>query len=103
MKITIKILLCDQTAPVGKLADAEVHFDGGLLDGLKLVGFAVWMRRDGNGCNVTFPSRPFVVHGDRRSFPLLRAVSNPNSQDPLREAILQAYADCEREPDRLAS
>jgi hypothetical protein len=76
MKITIKILLCDKTAPVGKLADAEVHFEGGELDDLKLVGFAVWMRRDGNGCNVTFPSRPFVLHGDRRSFALLRSVGN---------------------------
>jgi hypothetical protein len=103
MKITIKILLCDKHAPVGKLADAEVHFEGGELDELKLVGFAVWMRRDGNGCNVTFPSRQFMVHGDRRSFALLRSVGNPNSQNAIREAILQAYADCEREPDRLAS
>ena len=31
----------------GKLADAEIHFTGGELDGLKLVGFAVWQRRDG--------------------------------------------------------
>ena len=41
MKITIRILLCDKTAPVGKLADAEVHFEAGKLDELKLMGFAV--------------------------------------------------------------
>ena len=61
------------------------------------------MRRDGNGCNVTLPSRQFVVHGDRRSFSLLKSVGNPNSQNAIREAILEAYTDCEREPDRLAS
>lgn len=103
MKITIKILLCDQTAPVGKLADAEVHFTGGAFDDLKLVGFAVWMRRDGNGCNVTFPSRQIIVHGERRSFPLLRTVRDPNAPSVLRDLILQEYADCEREPTRVAS
>ena len=46
------------------------------LAGLKLVGFAVWERRDGLGHNVTFPARQFIVHGDRRNFALLRAVGN---------------------------
>ena len=31
-----------RTNPPGKLADAELHFTHGVLDGLKLVGFAIW-------------------------------------------------------------
>ena len=53
--ITIKILKTNGHSAAGKLADAEIHFTGGELDGLKLVGFAVWQRRDGKGQNVSFP------------------------------------------------
>ena len=66
--ITIHILKTNGHSAPGKLADAEIHFTGGELDGLKLVGFAVWQSRDGLGENVSFPSRQFTVHGDRRSF-----------------------------------
>ena len=48
--------------------DADLHFTGDPLDGLKLIGFTVWARRDGKGQNVTFPARQFTVHGERRSF-----------------------------------
>jgi hypothetical protein len=70
--ISIHILRTNGQAALGKLADAEIHFNGGELDGLKLVGFAVWKSRDGQGEDVSFPSRQFVVHGERRSFSLLR-------------------------------
>ena len=77
MKTIVKILRNDRPFSAGKLADAEVHFIGGDLDGLKLIGFGVWTRRDGNGHSVTFPARPFVVHGERKHFALLRAVDDP--------------------------
>ena len=91
METTVKILPNDHGTPPGKLADAELHFTDGPLDGLKLVGFAVWARSDGNGRNVTFPTRQFTVHGERRSFSLLRAVMDPTAQDRLRDLVLQAY------------
>ena len=91
MKTTVKILPNDHGTPAGKLADAELHFTGGELDGLKLIGFAVWTRRDGNGQNVTFPARQFTVHGERRSFSLLRAVEDPSAQERVRDLVLQAY------------
>jgi hypothetical protein len=91
MKVTVKILRTDRPTSAGKLADAEIHFDGGELDGLKLIGFAVWQRRNGNGEVVTFPARPFTVHGERRNFALVRAIDDPNAQDRLRELVLQAY------------
>lgn len=91
--ITIKILSADPHSAAGKLADAEIHFDGGELDGLKLVGFAVWRKRDGNGQNVSFPSRQFTVHGERRTFSLLRWIAKRNAQERLENLVLQAYAD----------
>ena len=79
----------------GKLADAELHFTEGVLEGLKLVGFGVWERRTGVGRNVTFPSRQYTVNGERRSFTLLRPITDATAQDRIREAILEAYAEDE--------
>ena len=99
MDMTVKILHNDHGTPPGKLADAEVHFTGGDLDGLKLVGFAGGTRRDGNGQNVTLPSRPFTVHGDRRSFALLRTIADPLALDRVRDIVLQAYLAQPQESD----
>ncbi len=90
--ITIQILKTNGHSAPGKLADAEIHFTGGELDGLKLVGFAVWRRRDGRGQNVSLPSRHFTVDGDRRSFSLLRWIAKRNAQERLEHLLLQAYA-----------
>jgi hypothetical protein len=40
MKIVVKIVPTDHAKPLGKLADAELHFTAGELDGLKLIGFS---------------------------------------------------------------
>ncbi len=95
--MTVKILPNEKGNPPGKLADAELHFVSGPLDGLKLLGFAVWERKSGGGRNVTFPARQFAVNGERRSFALLRPVADATSQNRVRELILQAYADFESE------
>ena len=87
----IKISPNDKGNPPGKLADAELHFTEGALDGLKLIGFAIWERRTGNGRNVTFPARQYSVNGERRSFALLRPMVDGGAQDKLRDLILQAY------------
>jgi hypothetical protein len=93
--MVIKITPSDKAMPAGKLADAELHFADGALAGLKLLGFAVWERRNGPGRSVTFPSRNYVVNGERRSFTLLRPTGEAQAQDRLRDQILQAYADFE--------
>ena len=93
--MVVKITLNDKSSPPGKLADAELHFTEGVLDGLKLIGFSVWERRTGNGRNVTFPARQYQVNGERRSFALLRPVSDATSQEKVRDLILQAYAEHE--------
>lgn len=95
--MVVKILPNDRGNPPGKLAEAELHFGHDVLDGLKLIGFAIWERRGGNGRNVTFPARQYSVNGERRSFALLRPVVDATAQDRLRDLILQAYAEFEHE------
>ena len=92
--MTVKFIPNDKGAPQGKLADAELHFSGGPLDGLKLIGFSVWERRNG-GRNVTFPARQYTLNGERRSFSLLRPIVDPTSQDKLRDIIVEAYKEHE--------
>lgn len=89
-EIIVKFALADGAVP-GKLADAELHFEGGLLDGLKLIGFGVWTRRNGSGRNVTFPARSYSVRGERRSFAVLRPVVDAAAQDRLRDFILDQF------------
>jgi hypothetical protein len=93
--VVVRITPNDKHNPPGKLADAELHFTDGALEGLKLIGFGIWERRGGGGRNVTFPARQYVVNGERRSFALLRPIADATAHDRVREIILQAYADYE--------
>ena len=93
--MVVKITANDKGTPPGKLAEAEIHFEDGYLNGLKLVGFAVWERRSGTGRNVTFPARSYSVNGERRSFALLRPITDATAQDRVRDLILQAYQEHE--------
>jgi len=96
--VVVRIAPNDKNNPPGKLADAEVHFTEGVLQGLKLIGFGVWERRTGGGRNVTFPARQYSVNGERRSFSLLRpANGDATAQDRIRELVLQAYAEYEQQ------
>ena len=91
-EMTVKIQPNDKGNPAGKLADAELHFTAGPLDGLKLIGFGIWERRGGSGRNVTFPARQYAVNGERRSFALLRPIVDTAAQERIRELVLEAYA-----------
>ena len=97
MSLTVKITPNDKGNPPGKLADAELHFTDGELDGLKLIGFSIWERRGGGGRNVTFPARQYAVNGERRSFALLRPITDTSAQERVRELVLQAFAEYEDE------
>ena len=93
--MTVKITPNDKGTPAGKLADAELHFTEGPLEGLKLIGFAIWERRGGNGRNVTFPARQYSVNGERRSFALLRPIVDTTAQSRIRELVLKAFQEYE--------
>lgn len=94
MDIKVTFQSDPRTQPGGKRADAEVHILTGPLAGMKLVGFAVWERRDG-GRNVTFPARQYSVNGERRSLALFRPAQDAAAQDRVREIILDAYREHE--------
>ena len=94
--MTVKISMNDKGTPPGKLADAELHFSEGPLEGLKLIGFSVSERRGGGGGrNVTFPARQYSVNGERRSFALLRPIVDATAQNKIRELILEAFQEYE--------
>ena len=95
MSIVVKISPNDRGNPAGKLADAELHFTDGELEGLKLIGFSIWERRGGNGRNVTFPARSYAVNGERRSFALLRPIVDKTAQERVRDLVLEAFTEYE--------
>src|SRR2546421_12298766 len=95
MSTLVKFVPNEKGNPPGKLADAELHFTDGVLDGLKLLGFAVWERRTGNGRNVTFPARQYAINGERRTFALLRPIADTSAQNRVRELVLEAFAEYE--------
>ena len=101
--IVVKIVPNEKQNPPGKLADAELHFTDGALEGLKLIGFFIWERHTGGGRNVTFPARQYAVNGERRSFALLRPIADASAQDRIRDLGLQAYAEYEETPTEAAS
>ena len=90
--MTIKFTPNEKGNPPSKLADAELHFSEAPLEGLKLIGFAVWERR-GNpgGYNVTFPARQYSVNGKRRAFALLRPIVDTGAQNRIRDLIIEAW------------
>ena len=90
--MTVKIQPNDKGNPVGKLADAELHFTAGPLEGPKMIGFGIWETRGGARRNVTFPARQYSVNGERRSFALLRPIVDTAAQERIRELVLEAYA-----------
>jgi hypothetical protein len=92
--MTIKITPNDKGNPPGKLADAELHFTEGPLEGLKLIGFSIWAKRAAaGGYNVTYPARQYSINGERRSFALLRAIDvyALGAADRLKDQIIAAY------------
>jgi hypothetical protein len=95
--VTVNFTPNDKGNPPGKLADAELLFTEGPLEGLKLIGFSIWEQRRGGGAgrNVTFPARQYNVNGERRSFALLRPIAETTAPSRVRELILDAYAEYE--------
>jgi len=93
--LTVHIIPLAKSDPHGKLADAELHFITGPLEGMKLIGFGIWQQRNGGTRNVTFPARSYAVNGERRSFSILRPSAYPgerlSAQQRVVTFILQAY------------
>ncbi len=85
----MKIVIVPHTGhPIGKRADAELHFTDGPLDGLKLIGFSIYETITGTR-TVMFPTR--LRQG--RSLAIVRTVEPENlgPQKKLQQAFLAAY------------
>jgi hypothetical protein len=67
--------------PESRLADVEIHFEEGLLSGLKLVGCSVWRSRKGEEPTVLVPSRSYATAGGVRYYELLRASEEGKSPE----------------------
>lgn len=81
-----------ENGPERLAAEAEIHFGKrGALAGMKLVGFAIWRRADGD-LFVSLPSRANGCGSDRRYFDLLRAENGSGETVKAVKAwILEAY------------
>jgi hypothetical protein len=93
--MTVKINPNHKANRVGKLAEAELHFTGGPLEGLKLIGFGIWERQGAAARNVTFPARHYSVNGEKRTFSLLRPIVDTVAHERIRNVVLAAYAEYE--------
>ncbi len=94
--VAVRILPADRGVPAGKLANIELHFTAGALEGLKLLGFTVWEGRGDKRPSVSLPAKQYVVNGERRNFTLLRPTGETQTPDALRAALLAAFADQHR-------
>jgi hypothetical protein len=92
MNITVTLTENPRRNAPGKLADTELHFASGALDGLKCTGSSVWKRCGDNGRSVSFPARQYSTDGERRTFAWLRPIADVRAQERISDLVLQAYA-----------
>ena len=77
--------------PERLVCDAEILFDEDPLTGMKLVGFSLWRRTDGD-VYVTFPSRAFGAGTERKYFDYLRSAEGLSAEvKRVKDWILGEY------------
>lgn len=80
----VHYVLNQGVAPESKLADVEIHFEEGILSGLKLVGCSVWRSKKGEGPTVLVPSRSYATAAGVRYFELLRPSEDGGATEDAR-------------------
>jgi hypothetical protein len=89
--------------PASKLADVEIHFEEGLLAGLKLVGASVWRSKKGEAPTVLVPSRSYATAAGVRYYELLRpsgdgaASAAGTVEDPAAKVAVKRFKDYVRQ------
>lgn len=87
-----------ENGPEHLVCEAEVEFDRGPLDGLKLVGFAVWRGLD-DEAYVTLPSRARNAGADGRGFSYVRSVNgSPDAVKAFERWVLAKLRVAIRQP-----
>jgi hypothetical protein len=96
--LTHVIFIDRENGPKNLITEAEVHFTGGLFDGMKLTGFSLW-RTDKGAPTVTLPARAWGESGERKFFDLLRAGDGGvEAVRALKAAIVAEYERQQRTP-----
>jgi hypothetical protein len=90
--------------PASKLADVEIHFEEGLLAGLKLVGCSVWRSKKGEAPTVLVPSRSYATAAGVRYYELLRSSADGAAggagEDPEAKLAVRRFKEYVREEYR---
>ncbi len=88
----VRVLRNDRGVPSHKLADVELVFEEGPLEGLKLVGMAIWETREKGEVSITFPARSYQGEGGVRYFNYIRSDSADKAAlDRLKAVIRDEY------------
>ena len=89
----VRVLRNERGVPSHKLADVELVFDEGPLEGLKLVGTAIWETREPSGdVSITFPARSFQGEGGVRYFNFIRPQGMDKAPlDRLKDLIREEF------------
>jgi len=99
----VHYVLNHEGTPASKLADVEIHFDEGLLAGLKLVGASVWRSKKGEAPTVLVPSRSYATAAGVRYYELLRPSADGASsadgtpEDPAARQAVRRFKEYVRE------
>ncbi len=96
----VHYLLNHGAAPESKLADVEIHFEEGILSGLKLVGCSVWRSKKGDFPTVLVPSRSYASAGGVRYYDLLRASDEGGEGNEAGKAAVRRFRDYVRDEYR---
>src|SRR5512145_2520402 len=93
----VRVLRNARGVPTHKLADVELVFEEGPLEGLKLVGMAIWETRETPGdVSVTFPARSFQGEGGVRYYNFIRPEGIDKAPlDRLKAMIKDEYRRCQ--------
>lgn len=79
--------------PPDLICEAEVFFDEGPLEGLKLVGIGLWKSRNPGGIKVTMPARAFRTGHERGYFDFLRSQDpdNQSAEARFKQEVIDAW------------
>jgi len=88
MRISMAVIHED---PNGRLADIELFFEHGLLEGLKLTGISIWEHKDKGYRYVLLPSRKYRADDGYRYYNYLRDGEGIDSAKALKRYLLDQY------------
>ena len=94
--MNVKITPNDKGNPPGKLAEAELHFTEGPLEGLKLIGsLRLGEARAAAAATSRFRRGPTASTASAAASRCSARLSTATAQNKLREIVLEAYQEYE--------